>query len=90
MSSFDLGEAFLAHYGVKGMHWGIRNKPIKPVIDVFPLKRTRQTAHMFMSAYKAYKMYNVVKGVAQKLAMINNFNQTNAPVWQSTLVSGIR
>lgn len=24
-SSTDLGEAFLAHYGVKGMHWGIRN-----------------------------------------------------------------
>ena len=25
-SSFDLGEEFLAHYGVKGMHWGIRNE----------------------------------------------------------------
>lgn len=23
-SSFDLGEQFLAHYGKKGMHWGIR------------------------------------------------------------------
>ena len=24
-SSFDLGEKFLEHYGVKGMRWGIRN-----------------------------------------------------------------
>lgn len=26
-SSFDLGEEFLAHYGVLGMHWGIRKDP---------------------------------------------------------------
>ena len=25
-SSFDLGEKFLEHYGVKGMHWGIRKE----------------------------------------------------------------
>lgn len=24
-SSIDIGEDFMAHYGVKGMHWGIRN-----------------------------------------------------------------
>ena len=28
-SSFDLGEDFLAHYGVKGMHWGIRKDQIR-------------------------------------------------------------
>ena len=26
--SVDLGEDFLAHYGVKGMHWGIRKDPV--------------------------------------------------------------
>ena len=25
MNSVEVGEEFLAHYGVKGMHWGIRN-----------------------------------------------------------------
>lgn len=24
-NSTELGEDFLAHYGIKGMHWGIRN-----------------------------------------------------------------
>ncbi len=33
-SSFDLGEKFLEHYGVKGMHWGIRN-------DSDPIRRVR-------------------------------------------------
>ena len=28
--SVYLGEDFLAHYGVKGMHWGIRNDKEKP------------------------------------------------------------
>ena len=31
LTSVELGEDFLAHYGVKGMHWGIR----KQIVDVF-------------------------------------------------------
>lgn len=27
ISSIDRGEEFMAHYGVKGMHWGIRKDP---------------------------------------------------------------
>ena len=27
LTSVELGEDFLAHYGVKGMHWGIRKDP---------------------------------------------------------------
>ena len=89
MSSFDVGENSLSHYGVKGMHWGIINKPIKPAVDVFPLKKTRHTVNRFMSVYRMYKMYKVVKGVTQNLGMVNSFNQTNAPVWQNTLVRDI-
>lgn len=89
MLSSDLGEDFLEHYGKKGMHWGIRNEPIKPVVDVFPLKKTRQTARMFISGYRMYKMYKVVRGFTQKIGPITAFHENNTPVWQNTLVSDI-
>lgn len=28
MNTIEVGKNFLAHYGVKGMHWGIRNEPV--------------------------------------------------------------
>ena len=34
-NSIDLGEDFLAHYGVPGMHWGIRNNRDKVYTDAY-------------------------------------------------------
>jgi len=58
LTSVELGEDFLAHYGVKGMHWGIR----KAVVDLF--KNERKTYQDTMSNPRVARQVRTARNVA--------------------------
>ena len=61
---FELGEDFLAHYGVKGMRWGVRNDPVptantyKDVIDAVKDKPNQKKLITRLTDATAYASQN--------------------------------
>lgn len=64
--SVELGEAFLAHYGVPGMHWGIR----KAIADMFKSERAQyhQTMANPASAAQVHKIRKTAVGIGLGVA----------------------
>lgn len=56
--SEDLGKDFLAHYGVPGMHWGIRKK----IQEIFRSERAQY--HENMANPKIARQVHIMRGVA--------------------------
>ena len=63
-SSVDLRKDFMAHYGVKGMHWGIRNDPVptansyKGIIDSVKKSPSKKKLLTRLNAATAYASQN--------------------------------
>lgn len=63
-SSIDIGEDFMAHYGVKGMRWGVRNDPVptantyKDVIDAVKDKPNQKKLITRLTDATAYASQN--------------------------------
>lgn len=64
MSSNTEVDAFIEHFGVKGMHWGVRNESKKPKAKIFvPMtKEERQTFRRSSTAKKARRDVGVLAG----------------------------
>lgn len=99
ITSFDLGEAFLSHYGVKGMHWGIRNERQSDAIGTQPqltkeqktkqnlLKAGKAFAGVVLLGYAGYQIHDAISGYRDSKAAdrrLVDFNNRRTERWGDT------